>query len=233
MLVSQVSAGYILSGAMTIEYLWKGLVIGILVAAPLGPVGLLCVHRVLAERRRRAGVISGVGSAAADTLYACVATWFMSYATRLINDHTMAVAVGGGALLCIIGVRLLRCRPRDQADPDQRGTLWSHFLSTFLLTLANPITVFVLAAAFAVCGPRSVEHTLLNKLTLIGGVFSGSVVWFTSLSLLVGMVRLHMTPDRLRWVNVITGLAMLCFGVAVLVEQIVVGLHPAAGALPL
>jgi len=211
---------------MTLEYIWKGLVIGILVAAPLGPVGLLCMHRVLAERRRRAGIISGIGSAAADTLYACVAIWFMSYATRLIGSHPLAVSLIGGVVLFGIGVRLLRSRPHDQADPDQRGTLWSHFLSAFFLTLVNPVTVFVLAVLFAVWGPRQGEHALLNRLTLIGGVFGGSVIWFTSLSLLVGMVRLHMTPDRLRWVNVLTGLTMMLFGVAVLVEQIVVRLHP-------
>ncbi|MCX6995772.1 MAG: LysE family transporter [Kiritimatiellaeota bacterium] len=207
------------------EYLWKGLLIGLLVAAPLGPVGLLCVHRVLAERRRRAGFVSGLGSATADTIYACVATWFLSYAARLLGGHPVPVQLIGGLLLCGLGVKLMRTKTHDQADPDQRGTLWSHFISTFFLTLMNPLTVFAMAAIFTAWGlnqeadlENSVLRAVVERIPLIGGIFMGSLLWFGSLSLLVGMMRLHMTAERLRWVNIISGLVMIVFGLAVLVK---------------
>ena len=210
---------------MTVEFLWKGLLIGLLVAAPLGPVGLLCVHRVLAERRRRAGFVSGLGSATADTIYACVATWFMSYAARLLGGHPVPVQMIGGVLLCGLGVKLMRTQPHDRTDPDQRGTLWSHFISTFILTLINPVTVFAMAAIFSAWGlnheadlESSVLRAVVERIPLIGGIFLGSLLWFSSLSLLVGMVRLHMTAERLRWINIISGLAMIGFGLGVLVK---------------
>jgi len=202
---------------MNLEFLAKGFLIGILVAAPLGPVGILVVHRVLAERRR-AGFISGVGAATADTLYACIAAWCFSYAARLLGGHPITIRLVGGVVLCVLGIRLMRTQPRDASDPDQRGTLWSHYISTFFLTAANPITVFALSAIFAAWGPAHAEHTFVNLSTLVAGIFTGSVVWFGTISLFVGMVRFHMTPERLRGVNIICGLAMLIFGLVVLVN---------------
>ena len=208
---------------MTIEYLWKGLLIGLLVSAPLGPVGLLVVHRVLIERRRRAGIVSGLGSAVADTIYACVATWFLSYAASLLGGHPVLFQLLGGLLLCWLGVKLMRTKTHSQEDPDHRGTLWSHFASTFFLTVINPFTVFVMAAVFTAWGLNhdastegSVFQAVAERAPLIGGIFLGSMLWFTSLSLLVGLFRFHMNEERLRWVNIISGLVMIVFGVAVL-----------------
>jgi threonine/homoserine/homoserine lactone efflux protein len=216
-LVSVSVSVYILR-VMSLEFLAKGFLIGILVAAPLGPVGILVVHRVLAERRR-AGFVSGIGAATADMLYACIAAWFFTYAARLLGGHPIPVRLIGGVVLCVLGVKLMRIRPHDANDPDQRGTLWSHFISTFFLTAANPITVFALSAIFAAWGPANEERTFVNMATLVGGIFAGSVAWFGAISLFVGLVRLHMTPERLRWVNILCGLSMLVFGIVVLVNM--------------
>lgn len=200
---------------MSLAFLARGFLIGVLVAAPLGPVGILIVHRVLAERRR-AGFISGVGAATADTLYACIAAFFFSFAAALLGGHPITIRLIGGLVLIGLGIKLMRCKPQDALDPDKRGTLWSHFISTFFLTAANPITVFALSAVFAAWGPASEDRTLVNMATLIAGIFAGSVAWFGAISLFVGMVRFHMTPERLRWVNIICGVAMLAFGGVVL-----------------
>ncbi len=202
---------------MSLAFLAKGFLIGILVAAPLGPVGILIVHRVLAERRR-AGFISGVGAATADTLYACIAAFFFSFAAALLGGHPITVRLIGGLVLIGLGVKFMRTQPHDASDPDQRGTLWSHFISTFFLTAANPITVFALSAVFAAWGPAPEDRTLINMATLIGGVFAGSVAWFGAITLFVGMVRFHMTPERLRWVNIVCGVVTLAFGIVVLVN---------------
>lgn len=215
-LVSASASVYIL-WVMSLEFLAKGFLIGILVAAPLGPVGILVVHRVLAERRR-AGFVSGVGAATADLLYACIAAWFFTYAARLLGGHPISVRLFGGLVLCVLGLKLMRTRPHDASDPDQQGTLWSHFISTFLLTAANPITIFVLSAIFAAWGPANEERTFVNMATLVSGIFAGSVAWFGTISLFVGLVRLHMTPERLRWVNILCGVTMLVFGVVVLLN---------------
>ena len=215
---------------MSLAFLAKGLLIGILVAAPLGPVGILIVHRVLAERRR-AGFVSGIGAATADTLYACIAAFFFSFAAALLGGHPITVRLIGGLVLVWLGVKLMRCKPHDASDPDKRGTLWSHFISTFFFTAANPITVFALSAVFAAWGPANEDRTLVNMATLIGGIFAGSVAWFGALSLFVGMARFHMTPERLRGVNIACGVAMIAFGVVVLINTFLLCIDKLKGHL--
>ena len=203
---------------MSLEFLIKGFVIGILVAAPLGPVAILVMHRVVAEQRRRAGFISGVGAATADLLYACVAGGLFSFVANLLEHYQIELRLGGALLLGVLGAKLMRSRPHDTSDPDQRGTLWSHFISTLLLTISNPATFLAFSGCFAVWGPAGAQHTFLNIAGLVAGVFLGSLTWFGSLSFAVGMVRLHLTADRLRWVNILCGLTMLIFGLVVLVN---------------
>jgi threonine/homoserine/homoserine lactone efflux protein len=205
---------------MTLEFLAKGFLIGLLVAAPLGPVAILVMHRVLAEQRRRAGFVSGLGAATADLLYACVAAGLFSFVANLLDQYQIELRIGGALLLVVLGAKLMRVEPHDAADPDQRGTLWSHFLSTVLLTLSNPATFLAFSGCFAVWGPSGAQHTFCSVAELVVGVFLGSLMWFGSLSFVVGMVRLHLTPERLRWVNIGCGIAMIIFGVVVLINTI-------------
>ena len=205
---------------MTLEFLAKGFLIGLLVAAPLGPVAILVMHRVVAEQRRRAGFISGLGAATADLLYACVAAGLFSFVANLLDQYQIELRIGGALLLCVLAAKLIRSHPHDTSDPDQRGTLWSHFLSTFVLTLSNPATFLAFSGCFAVWGPAGSQHTFLHIAVLVAGVSLGSLAWFGGLSFVVGMMRLHLTPERMRWVNIICGVTMIGFGVVVLINTI-------------
>lgn len=205
---------------MTLEFLVKGFLIGLFVAVPLGPVAILIMHRVLAEQRRRAGFVSGLGAAAADLLYACVAAGLFSFVASLLDQYQIELRIGGALLLGVLGAKLMRSHPHDTSDPDQRGTLWSHFLSTLLLTLSNPATFLAFSGCFAVWGPSGPQHTFLNIAGLITGVGLGSLTWFGGLSFIVGLVRLHLTTERMHWVNIICGLTMIIFGVVVLINTI-------------
>lgn len=205
---------------MTLEFLAKGFLIGLLVAAPLGPVAILVMHRVVAEQRRRAGFISGLGAAAADLLYACVAAGFFSFVASLLDQYKDQLTIGGALLLGVLGAKLIRSHPHDMTDPNQRGTLWSHFMSTLLLTLSNPATFLAFSGCFAVWGPKGAEHTLPHIALLVAGVSLGSLTWFGGLSFVVGLLRLHLTNERMRWVNIICGITMIGFGVVVLINTI-------------
>ena len=205
---------------MTLEFLAKGFLIGLLVAAPLGPVAILVMHRVVAEQRRRAGIISGLGAAAADLLYACVAAGLFSFVASLLDQYQIELRIGGALLLGVLGAKLMRSHPHDASDPDQRGTLWSHFMSTLLLTLSNPATFLAFSGCFAVWGPSGEQHTFLNIAELVVGVSLVSLGWFGCLSFWVGLMRLHLTKERMRWVNIICGLTMIIFGVVVLINTI-------------
>jgi threonine/homoserine/homoserine lactone efflux protein len=207
-------------GAMTLEFLAKGFLIGLFVAAPLGPVAILVMHRVLAEQRRRAGFVSGLGAAAADLLYACVAGGLFSFVASLLDQYQLELRIGGALLLGVLGAKLMRSHPHDTSDPDQRGTLWSHFMSTLLLTLSNPATFLAFSGCFAVWGPAGDQHTFLNIAVLVVGVALGSLAWFGGLSFLVGLARLHLTNERMRWVNIICGVLMIVFGIVVLINTI-------------
>ena len=97
---------------MTLEFLAKGFVIGLLVAAPLGPVAILVMHRVVAEQRRRAGFISGLGAATADLLYACVAAGLFSFVANLLDQYQIELRIGGALLLCVLAAKLMRFMTR-------------------------------------------------------------------------------------------------------------------------
>ncbi len=196
----------------------KGLIIGFLIAAPVGPIGILCARRTLTEGRR-AGFASGLGAATADAIYGFVAAFGLTIVSNLIVEHQSWLRAVGGLLLCILGVRTYLADPRRDSPVKKTGRVYAGmYTSTFLLTLTNPLTIFSLAAVFAGFGLAETRGSLLSAMVLIAGVFLGSGLWWLILIGAVSLFRRRFDNRMLGWVNKIAGIVIGGSGVLALLS---------------
>jgi len=190
----------------------RGLVIGLSIAAPVGPIGVLCIRRTLAQGRGY-GLVSGLGAATADAVYGCVAGFGLTFISSFLVDQQMWLRLIGGAFLCYLGVKTLLSKPAEEAA-EARGTgLLGAYGSTFFLTLTNPMTILSFAAIFAGLGIAETGGNYASAAILVLGVFAGSALWWLLLSGGVSLFRKKFTPRALVWVNRISGLVVAGFGV--------------------
>jgi threonine/homoserine/homoserine lactone efflux protein len=204
---------------MDFSFLLQGLVIGFSIAAPVGPIGVLCIRRTLAEGRVY-GLVSGLGAATADAVYGCVAGFGITFVSSLLVRQQMWLRLIGGGFLCFLGVRIFLSAPSEQAAPAKKIGVFSAFASTFFLTLSNPVTILSFAAIFAGLGLGSTGGSYVPAAVLVFGVFVGSALWWLVLSGSVSLFRARFTPAGLRWVNRISGMVIVGFGVGALLSLI-------------
>ncbi len=208
---------------LEIQLLWKGAIIGFAIAAPVGPIGILCIRRTLSDGRL-AGFVSGLGAAGADALYGLVAALGLTLIGRFLVEHRDWISVVGGIFLIYLGALEIRAKPVDPAAPPPQPTgLIGHFVSTFFWTLANPLTILSFIAIFTgldVAGPGAVEPGAVGPAerdypgitALVVGVFAGSALWWLLLSMSVGLFRHHIRGQPMRWPNLIAGSLIIGFG---------------------
>jgi threonine/homoserine/homoserine lactone efflux protein len=195
----------------------RGLLIGFSIAAPVGPIGLLCIRRTLADGRT-VGFVSGLGAATADAFYGAVAGFGLTVVSgALVQGQTPLRLVGGG-FLCYLGVRTFLARPAQEAALAGRRGLLGAYLSTLGLTLTNPSTILSFVAIFAGLGLGGGGSDYAGAGVLVAGVFIGSALWWLILSGTAGALRGRLTPSGLRWVNRLSGVILAGFGVAALVS---------------
>jgi len=187
----------------------KGLVLGVSIAAPVGPIGLLCIRRTM-ERGRLAGLITGLGAAAADTIFALAAAFGLSVGTAVTNCSGW-LHVAAGVFLIALGLKMAAERPASGAAAAKGGSPLWWFLSTFMLTISSPVTILSFVAAFALLGPAG--GGLASNLQMTLGVFAGSVAWWLALSAGVGALKLSPQSTGTIWIGRICGAAIAAFGV--------------------
>jgi threonine/homoserine/homoserine lactone efflux protein len=189
--------------------LLRGVVLGLAVAAPVGPIGVLCIRRSLAEGRT-AGFVVGLGAATADAVYGALAGLGLTIVSSFLVDQRVWLRLVGGVFLCYLGLRTLAARPAEKAAGGGRGGgLIGAYASAFILTLTNPSTILSFAAIFAAVG---VETEAFTVVPLVAGVFLGSASWWLLLSTGVSLFRGKVGPRGMRAVNVVSGAAILAFG---------------------
>ena len=147
----------------------QGLILGFLIAAPVGPIGVLCIRRTLAHGRR-SGFVSGLGTATADAIYGCIAAFGMTAAGQLLFAYQPALRLGGGLFLLYLGWGILRAKPPVFAGEDGSVRLIGDYVSAFILTLTNPLTIMTFAAVFAGVGIGESGGIYGLALLLVGGV---------------------------------------------------------------
>ena len=194
--------------------LWfKGMLIGFAIAAPVGPIGLLCIQRTLA-RGRWSGVLSGMGAASADALYGCIAGFGLAALAGLLLAWQTELQIGGGLFLLYLGGQTWRTPPamaQAQVQPTRAGLL-GDYLSTLALTLTNPVTILAFLGIFAGLGLAAEQQDFAAAGWLVSGVFLGSLLWWLLLAGTVGLVRGRLTPTRLGWINRASGALIAGFG---------------------
>jgi threonine/homoserine/homoserine lactone efflux protein len=194
-----------------IEFFWRGLIIGLAIAAPVGAIGLLCIHRTLSGGRTL-GFVSGLGAATADASYGAVAAFGLTSVSSVLIDYETWVRVLGGIGLLYLGVIIARSRPDRAASVEAGHGLAHAYLSTTALTLANPSTILSFVAIFASVGLGTGGDSWAGAGLLVLGVFLGSAGWWLVLSTVVSAVRRVVTPSRLVWANRVAGCVLIGFG---------------------
>ncbi|HEX4585131.1 MAG TPA: LysE family transporter [Burkholderiaceae bacterium] len=195
---------------MALNLLLKGLVIGVSIAAPVGPIGLLCVRRSL-EQGVVAGLATGLGAATADAAYGCVAGFGLTAISGFLVAHATWLRLGGGATLCWLGARMILARPAQREARARSGGVLPAYFSTLLLTLANPMTILSLVAVFAGFG-LVVSTTYAGAATLVAGVFVGSGLWWLFLSTAAARMRHRVSDSWMRAINRLSGGTIVLFG---------------------
>jgi len=190
----------------------QGLIIGFSIAAPVGPIGILCIRRTLAEGRA-SGFLSGLGAATADALYGCVAGFGLTVISAFLVDQRFWIQLTGGIFLLALGIKTLRATPAESAAAASGTGLAAGYASTLLLTLANPMTILSFAGIFAALGIADTGGDLSAASLLVLGVFIGSAAWWLILSGGVGLMRDRLAPGMLRWTNRLSGIVLVSFGI--------------------
>ncbi|QCO01646.1 LysE family translocator [Azospirillum argentinense] len=201
----------------TLPALLKGLIIGFSIAAPVGPIGLLCIRRTLADGPAH-GFVSGLGAASADAVYGAIAGFGVVLVTDALLGAQVALKLVGGLMLLWLGWSTLRARPAERAaDARGGGGLAGAYASTFALTLANPATILSFAAVFSGLGVSAGDGSSTGVAALlVAGVFTGSAMWWLGLSASVGAFRRRVTPAAMLWINRVSGAVLGMFGIAAL-----------------
>ncbi|MFB3882971.1 MAG: LysE family transporter [Armatimonadota bacterium] len=197
-----------------ILFFLKGLAIGFSIAAPVGPIGALCIRRTLAHGRA-VGLASGMGAATADMVYGAIAAFGLTAVSGLLVAHRVWFGLVGGVLLLYLGGRTFVARPARQAAMPSPSGLAKAYGSTFALTLSNPVTILAFAAIFAGLGITAGRDHATAAL-LVVGVFLGSAGWWAVLSAGVGAFRGLVSEQGMRWVNRVAGAVIAAFGAAAL-----------------
>jgi threonine/homoserine/homoserine lactone efflux protein len=198
------------------ELLIGGIVVGLMIAVPVGPVNILCIRRTIGAGWR-SGVISGVGAAAADMLYGGIAGFSITLIIQFLVREQFWIRLFGGILLVGIGIWYFFKRPAPlDARLQDRESAYSDIRSTFLLTLTNPTTVLSFLALLAALGLGNPRHWWLTVF-LVAGIFCGSMLWWIVLSVIVNHFRDRFNRRLLLLMNRFAGLAIAGFGIAAFV----------------
>jgi threonine/homoserine/homoserine lactone efflux protein len=193
------------------ELFLKGIVIGFALALPIGPIGILCIRKTAAEGHL-SGMVVGFGAATADAVYGFIAAFGLTVISDALVTRQMWFRLIGGAFLCYLGVKTLLAKPPENPKAANGKGLLGSYVSTFFLTLTNPLSIIAFLGVFAGFGLRGIDLSLGSAATLIAGVFVGSSSWFFLLSYSITLFRDRINATGLGWVNRISGLLIIMFG---------------------
>ncbi len=194
----------------------KGIFIGLLIAIPVGPVGILCIHRVIAKGKL-AGFFSGLGAAAADGLYGAVAAFGLTLISDFLIGQHLWIRLLGGIFIVFIGIRMYFAKPVTNIEETVPNTLGRDFLSTFIITITNPLTIMGFLAIFAGLNLINPQRGFLDASILVSGVVTGSGIWWIALIMIFGFIRSKFKFSYLNTVNKIVGILIALLGIAALV----------------
>ena len=195
---------------MNLYYIWDGFIIGFMASVPLGPIGVLCIQRTL-SKGKLSGFISGLGAATSDAIYAIIAIFSLSFVVSFIEQQLLFLHIFGVIILIFLGLKIFYTNPAKQLRRQNRKTnsYVQDYVSTFFLTITNPLYVFLFIGFFAGFRVVAPKTNLINPLILIAGVFVGATLWWFILTSVVNLFRSKINLRRLWWINKIAGSAIV------------------------
>ena len=202
---------------MDLSFFIRGLIIGLSIAATVGPMSILCIQRTL-NRGQLYGLVSGLGIATADGVYGSIAAFGLTLITNFLINEQIWIRLIGGLFLMYLGIKTILSKPPERAavlNAKTTGYLGA-YTSTFLLTLTNPLTILSFAAIFAGIGVGSASKSLFSAIAVVLGVFSGSTLWWIILTSGISLLRKKMNSQWLLWINRISGAIITLFGLVAL-----------------
>lgn len=200
---------------MDISLLLKGIVLGFAIAAPVGPIGILCIRRTL-HYGRLSGLFSGLGAALADSFYAVIAAFSLTLISNFLIAGQFWFRLIGGMFLLYLGLKTIFASVAVKSSDVSHTTLLGDFVSTFFLTVSNPMTILFFVGIFASLGFSNIQGSYLKPLTFVFGVFLGSAAWWLLLSEGVALFRKKVSQVFMLWLNRIAGTLIAAFGIAAL-----------------
>jgi len=194
----------------------KGILVGFSIAAPIGPIGILCIRRTFAKGRNY-GFYSGLGAATADSLYGCIAAFGLTFISDFIISQKWWLSIVGGIFLCWMGLRAFLSKPLqgNSSIPVPSNGLLGSYLSTFVLTLTNPLTIIAYIMIFAGLGLAETGNSYFSAAVVVLGVFIGSSLWWLILSVGISIFQIRLSPKWLLFINKLSGVILLAFGIFV------------------
>ena len=204
---------------MELMLLLKGIAVGLLASIPLGPIGVLCVQRTI-NNGRLSGFFSGMGAAFADTVFATIAGFSLTFIMDFIEEWKVEFQIGGGVLIFLLGLKIFMTNPISQMRKNrrQKSRLFEDFFSVFLLTVSNPMAIFLFVALFAFVNVVADGENFMSAGAILGGVLFGASLWWFTLTSFVNIYRKRFRIRQLWWINKIAGAVVMLIGVATFVE---------------
>lgn len=199
-------------------FLLKGFILGFCIAAPVGPIGLLCINRTLNDGLK-IGLYTGLGAAAADAIYGLIAGTSTTFAARALTNEEYYVKVLGGFFLCFLGYKILKSKEqklKTKRIPHYQSL--KAFLTTFVFTLASPATILAFVGVFAGLGIGTDTERYQDVVWLVIGIFFGSLLWWLILSYSTFKAKKFISTKTLRYINLFSGMIILGFGVYMLYD---------------
>lgn len=205
-----------------LDLILKGMLIGIIASAPMGPVGILCIQRTL-NKGRWYGFATGVGAAISDIIYALITGYGMSFVMDLITNPTNKfwLQISGSIILLFFGFYCWRSNPKRNIHQSghQKGTLWHNGLTAFLVTFSNPLIIFLFMAAFAQFAFVIPNHPV--EMTIgYASIFGGALLWWYGLTWLVSKVGTRFKDNGIQILNKVIGSIVIVFSLVVLIGTV-------------
>jgi len=204
---------------MIFTYIWRGILFGLIVSIPVGPVAILCIQRTL-NKGRLAGFVSGLGAVCADCFYIILAAFGINIIISYIEKYVIYIKIIGSIILIIMGIRLIPINPAKQLRnrvKQKRKGLIGDFFSAFGITLSNPILLVIYAGFLGAFFITSDSHSFLHIMIFLLGTFCGAVMWWFSVTMITSILKNKIKLRKLLIINRITGILIILFAIFVLI----------------
>lgn len=192
----------------------KGIIIGLSTTIPLGPIGMLTIQRTI-NRGQKHGLVTGLGGTASDVLYSVLTLFFLSFIVDLIEPHRSVIQLIGSVIIILFGLWIFRSNPMAQPLPHEKPvehSMFNDFITSFGLTLSNPLIIFVLIALFSQLSFVTAETSLLGQILGLLAIFVGSFGWWLVLTSFVSKFRNKFNVRGLKLINRISGTIIMLMG---------------------